>query len=54
MSLQDRTQYSVTRDGRRFLMIKDASAKPGNAAAPTQINGRPDWLEELKKRVPKK
>ena len=54
MSLQDRTQYSVTRDGRRFLMIKDASAKPGNAAAPTQINVVLNWLEELKKRVPKK
>jgi Tol biopolymer transport system component len=50
---QDRTPYSVTPDGQRFLMIKDASAKPGSTA-PAQINVVLNWTEELKQRVPVK
>jgi eukaryotic-like serine/threonine-protein kinase len=50
----NRTQYSVTRDGQRFLMIKDAAARPGNPAPPQQINIVLNWLEELKQRVPGK
>ena len=47
LALQDRTQYSVTPDGQRFLMIKDATAKPGSAAPLQQINVVLNWLEEL-------
>ena len=50
----DRTQYSVTPDGQRFLMIKDARAKPGSAPPPEQINVVLNWTEELKQRVPAK
>jgi serine/threonine-protein kinase len=39
--------YDVTPDGRRFLMIKDASTEQ-----PTQINVVVNWFEELKRRVP--
>jgi eukaryotic-like serine/threonine-protein kinase len=48
------TQYSVTPDGRRFLMIKDANPKPTGTAPPQQINVILNWLEELKQRVPVK
>ena len=50
----NRTQYSVTPDGGRFLMIKDAGAKPDSAALPQQINIVLNWIEELKQRVPVK
>jgi serine/threonine-protein kinase len=42
--------YSVSRDGRRFLMIKNAATQ-GNAPPP-QINVILNWFEELKRRVP--
>jgi eukaryotic-like serine/threonine-protein kinase len=51
LATPDRTQYSVTPDGRRFLMIKNAAAKPGGAAPPQQINVVLNWTEELKQRV---
>ncbi len=50
----NRTQYSVTPDGRRFLMIKDARAKFGIGALQQQVNIVLNWLEELKQRVPVK
>jgi hypothetical protein len=53
LSPQIGLHYSVTRDGRRFLLIKDAAAKPGSAAQPPKINIVLNWLEELKQRVPK-
>jgi eukaryotic-like serine/threonine-protein kinase len=45
---------SVTPDGLRFLMIKDADLKPADAAPPQQINVVLNWIEELKQRVPNK
>lgn len=39
--------YDVTRDGQRFLMIKDVES-----AAATQINVVVNWFEELKRLVP--
>jgi len=52
--IQNGTQYSVTPDGKRFLMIKDAAVKPGAGAPPQQINIVLNWIEELKQRVPPK
>jgi serine/threonine-protein kinase len=43
-------QYSVSPDGRRFLMIKNAA--PGANAPPPQIIVVQNWFEELKRRVP--
>jgi len=40
--------YDVTRDGQRFLMVKDQS---GSA---TQINVVVNWFDELKRLVPVK
>jgi serine/threonine protein kinase len=50
-STYNETQYSVTPDGQRFLMIKDAGAKPGSAPGPKIIIVQ-NWFEELKERVP--
>ena len=38
-------RYDVTRDGQRFLMIKQG------AQAPTQINVVQNWISELKGRA---
>jgi len=46
---QGARQYSVSPDGRRFLMIKDA-ASAGNAPPP-KITVVLNWFEELKRRV---
>jgi eukaryotic-like serine/threonine-protein kinase len=43
-------QYSITRDGRRFLMIKDLAADA--EAPPPQIHVVLNWFEELIQRVP--
>ena len=43
------TNYDVTPDGQRFLMLKPSEA---GEAAPTQINVVLNWFEELKRRVP--
>ncbi len=45
---------SLTRDGQRFLMIKDAAAKPDINPAWQRINIVLNWTEELKQRVPGK
>ncbi|HEV2355122.1 MAG TPA: hypothetical protein VGR89_12820, partial [Puia sp.] len=42
------TSYDVSRDGQRFLMIKEV----GRAVSSTQINVVQNWFEELKQRVP--
>ena len=44
------TNYDVTSDGQRFLMIKDSA----QATSVTQINVVLNWFEELKRRVPTK
>ena len=41
------TNYDVSPDGQRFLMLK-----PTEQAAPTQINVVLNWFEELKRKVP--
>jgi Tol biopolymer transport system component len=43
------TNYDVSPDGQRFLMLKPIEAAQ---AAPTQINVVLNWFEELKRRVP--
>jgi eukaryotic-like serine/threonine-protein kinase len=43
------TNYDVSPDGQRFLMIKPTEQAQ---AAPTQINVVLNWFEELKRRVP--
>ena len=42
--------YDVSPDGKRFLMIKDAST-PSQASAPTSIVVVRNWVEELKRLV---
>jgi len=43
--------YDVTRDGKRFLMVKTSDVRP---AATNQLNVVVNWIEELKQRVPLK
>jgi hypothetical protein len=42
------TNYDVSPDGQRFLMIKDAAQQ----AASLQVNVVLNWFDELKRRVP--
>jgi hypothetical protein len=44
-------QYSVSPDGRRFLMIKNVASTNADAPLP-QIVIVQNWFEELKRRVP--
>ena len=46
-SFPTRSNYDVSPDGQRFLMLK-----PVEQAAPTQINVVLNWFEELKQKVP--
>ena len=46
--------YDVSADGRRFLMIKDASPPSSKTSPPSQLVIVVNWLEELKARVPVK
>jgi len=45
------SNYDVSPDGKRFLMLKPADEGQGQAAS-TQINVVLNWSEELKRRVP--
>ena len=48
--------YDVSRDGRRFLMIKQAAsgeATSGQVAPPTTLNVVLNWGEELKQKLPR-
>ena len=45
------TQYSVTRDGQRSLMIKSAGPEKGGEES-RKINVVLNWFEELKEKVP--
>ena len=47
----DGTQYSVTSDGKRFLMIKIAETEKNNEMS-RKINIVLNWFEELKAKVP--
>ena len=42
--------YDVSRDGRRFLVLKESAAQQGAIAGPAIIVAE-EWLEELKRRV---
>jgi hypothetical protein len=42
------TNYDVSHDGQRFLMLKPSEQE----TAPTQINVVLNWFEELRRRVP--
>jgi serine/threonine-protein kinase len=44
--------YDVSADGRRFLMIKDVSVREGTPA-PQSITVVQNWVEELRRRVPR-
>jgi serine/threonine-protein kinase len=47
--------YDVSRDGKRFLMIKDATPPTSSSApTPSQLVVVLNWTEELKARVPAK
>jgi hypothetical protein len=48
--------YDVSPDGKRFLMIKDATPTPTSSGAPrpSQLVIVLNWFEELKRRVPTK
>ncbi len=46
-------RYDVSRDGRRFLVLKDASGSD-QTSAPASLIVVENWFEELKRRVPTK
>jgi serine/threonine-protein kinase len=46
--------YDVSRDGQRFLMVKEAGGENASAAASSNIVVVLNWTEELKARVPSK
>jgi len=50
-ALQAGRSYDVSRDGKRFLMIKDAASQ---APVPVQLTVALNWTEELKRLVPEK
>jgi serine/threonine-protein kinase len=46
--------YDVSADGKRFVMIKDATPPSSAAARPSQLVVVTNWQEELKQRLPAK
>ncbi len=46
--------YDVSRDGQRFLLLKDASQPDGRQPLVAEIHVVLNWLEELKAKVPTK
>jgi serine/threonine-protein kinase len=50
------TEWDISPDGKRFLMIKEveSASKPAAAEVPRKINIVLNWFEELKQRVPTK
>jgi len=55
-SLQETHPWDISRDGKRFLMMKEAAStgNPAAAETPRKINIVLNWFEELKQRVPLK
>jgi serine/threonine-protein kinase len=53
-SLLSGHSYDVSRDGQKFLMIKESPAAVGSAASPAKIMVVLNWIEELKARMPTK
>ena len=43
--------YDVSRDGQRFLMIKENAGSSEGKASPASMIGVQNWFEELKTRV---
>jgi serine/threonine-protein kinase len=56
LSPQSGRSYDVSADGKKFVMIKDATPAPasGAVARPSQLVVVMNWQEELKQRVPTK
>ena len=48
VSLATVAPYDVSRDGKRFLMIKEMSGSDPTSAAPASISVVLNWMEELK------
>jgi serine/threonine-protein kinase len=46
--------YDISRDGKRFLMIKESGSTASESKSTEQINIVLNWFEELKQRVPVK
>ncbi|MCA1585637.1 MAG: hypothetical protein LC791_13015 [Acidobacteria bacterium] len=44
--------YDVSRDGRRFLMVKNMPTSTGDPAPPASMVVVQNWFEELKRLVP--
>jgi len=44
--------YDISRDGQRFLMIKEHGASSENTAPPTSLIVVQNWFSELQQRVP--
>jgi hypothetical protein len=53
-SLLSGRPYDVSRDGQKFLMIKEPQSAVESAASPASIVVVLNWIEELKARVPTK
>jgi serine/threonine-protein kinase len=53
-SMQDASTWDISRDGKRFLMMKEATTAGMATAAeyPREINIVVNWFEELKQRAP--
>ena len=45
--------FDISRDGQRFLMIKEGSAGEGSKASSVAITVSLNWIEELKEKLPK-
>jgi hypothetical protein len=50
----DGTPWDISRDGKRFLMIKPLETTTSAEGGPRKINVVLNWMEELKQRVPVK
>jgi serine/threonine protein kinase len=46
------SQWDISRDGKRFLMMKGAEPSASTATGPRRINIVVNWFEELRQRVP--
>jgi hypothetical protein len=48
------TPWDISPDGKRFLMLKEATSPGKPVETPRKINIVVNWFEELKQRVPMK
>jgi Tol biopolymer transport system component len=54
MQWTDVDTWDISRDGKRFLMMKESGSAASTAGGPRRINIVLNWFEELKQRVPLK